>query len=273
VNPHASKVVAQQVVQRISGQERQAVGNPVDLIRVVVEIGLGPLPQVADRLGTLLVRSGPDPKADTVERVRGILLQNEGVVNTVRLASAGANLYIMREASLKLLAKYAHEFLCKTYPHSSMKRPSNLVILLEARAASENLGQPELAYSTLHVANLALGWSWSLDPLRRFSSNTTHHVGMGQCLGCPLLGFHVQGRGDRLCDSGVERGCSAGNDQVAVGLVARNRTAIPIAGPGPDEGSVGIERGSHLVSSFRLLLVEEGYFGVRPSGRYLRGNW
>lgn len=73
-----------------------------------------------------------------------------------------------------------------------MECPSNLVVLLEARAASENLGQPELAYSSLHVANLALRRRWGLDPLRRLPAHTTHHVGMGQRLWRPLLRLHVQ---------------------------------------------------------------------------------
>lgn len=43
-----------------------------------------------------------------------------------------------------------------TYPHGSMKGAGNVVVLLQSRAASENLRQPELADGALHVSNLAL---------------------------------------------------------------------------------------------------------------------
>lgn len=57
VNPHAPEVVTQQVVEWVPGEEGQAVWNPVCLISVVVEVGLGPLPEVADSFGALLVGS------------------------------------------------------------------------------------------------------------------------------------------------------------------------------------------------------------------------
>jgi len=120
-----------------------------------------------------------------------------------------------------------------------MKRPRNIVILLETRAASEDLWQPELANGTLHVAYLALGRRRCLDPLRRFPSDTAHHIGMGQSLWSPLLGLHVQSRGNRLGDARVKRGSPAGDDQVAVDLVTGGRAAIAITSPGTDEGSVG----------------------------------
>lgn len=69
VDPHAPEVVAQQVVQRVPREERQAVRNPVLLLRVVVEVGLRPLPELADRLGALLVGAGPNAQADAVESV------------------------------------------------------------------------------------------------------------------------------------------------------------------------------------------------------------
>ena len=79
-----------------------------------------------------------------------------------------------------------------TYPHSSMQGPGDLVILLEAWAASKNLRQPELTNSTLHVANLALAGRGSLDPLGRLPPNTADHVGMGESLGGPLLWFRAE---------------------------------------------------------------------------------
>lgn len=51
------------------------------------------------------------------------------------------------------------------YPHSRVQSSCNLVILLQPGTASQDLGEPELADSTLHVANLALFGSGGLDPL------------------------------------------------------------------------------------------------------------
>lgn len=42
------------------------------------------------------------------------------------------------------------------YPHGSMESASNVVVLLQSRTASQNLRQPELTNSTLHVSNLSL---------------------------------------------------------------------------------------------------------------------
>lgn len=101
VNPHPSKVVTEKVVQRVTGQERETVGDPVGLVRVVVEVRLGPLAQVTDGLRPLLVGAGPDSEGDAVECVRRVLLENKGVVDAVRLAASSADLDIVREASLE----------------------------------------------------------------------------------------------------------------------------------------------------------------------------
>lgn len=106
VNPHAAKVVAQQVVQRVSRKERQAVRNPVGLVGVVIIVRLCPLAQVSNRLGSLLVSSRPDAQANTVQSMGGVLLEDKGMVNAVGLAAAGANLDIMGEACLKALSVF-----------------------------------------------------------------------------------------------------------------------------------------------------------------------
>jgi hypothetical protein len=100
VNPHTTEVVTQKVVERISRKEGKAVWDPVRLIGVVVKVGLGSLPQVANGLGSLVISSRPHAQRDTVESLGRILLQNEGVVDAVRLAATGANLNIVREACL-----------------------------------------------------------------------------------------------------------------------------------------------------------------------------
>lgn len=69
VDPHAAEVVAKQVVQRVPGEEAEAVRDPVGLIWVVEEVGLNASPQVADCLGSLLVSARPDTQGNAVERV------------------------------------------------------------------------------------------------------------------------------------------------------------------------------------------------------------
>jgi hypothetical protein len=93
----------------------------------------------------------------------------------------------------------------KAYPHGSVERPCNLVVLLEPRTASQDLRKPESTDGALHVANLALSWRGRLHPLRGLSANTTDHVGMGKRLGASGALFDVQSGGKRLGDSRVER--------------------------------------------------------------------
>ena len=133
-----------------------------------------------------------------------------------------------------------------THPHGSVESTGNLVVLLEPRAAAQDLWEPELAYGTLHVANLALGRRGSLDPLGGLATNTAHHVGVGESLGGPLLGLHVKRRGDRLGDARVQRRGPAGDDQVAVGLIAGDWPAFAVARPRTLERGVCGERGRHF---------------------------
>lgn len=100
VNPHTTQVVAQQVVERVPGQETQAVGDPVSLVGVVVKVGFGLLAQLTDGLGTLLISTGPDAQRDTVKSVRRVLLQDKGMMTTVRLALSCADFDIVRETGL-----------------------------------------------------------------------------------------------------------------------------------------------------------------------------
>lgn len=100
VDPHASKVIAKEVVEGVSRKERQAVGDPVGLVGVVVKVRLRTSSEITNRLSSLLVGARPDAKADTVKGVRRVLLEDEGMVNAVRLATTSANLDIVREASL-----------------------------------------------------------------------------------------------------------------------------------------------------------------------------
>ena len=100
MDPHAAKVITKQVVKRVPGKERQAVWDPVSLVGRIVEVRLCPLAKIANGLGTLLICPGPDTKSNTVECVRGVLLQDEGVVHTVRLGAPCADFNIMGETCL-----------------------------------------------------------------------------------------------------------------------------------------------------------------------------
>ena len=135
------------------------------------------------------------------------------------------------------------EGLKQTHPHGSVQGAGNLVVLLEPRAATEDLGEPELADGTLHVANLALGRRGSLHPLGGLTADTADHVSMGEGLGSTLLRLDVQRGGDRLGDSRVQGRRAARDDEVGVALVAGAGAAI--VGPRAGEGRVGCERGSH----------------------------
>jgi hypothetical protein len=73
-----------------------------------------------------------------------------------------------------------------------MQRPSDLVVLLETRAAAQNLGKPELANRSLHMANFALCWRRRLDPLGGLPANTTYHIGMSERFRAPLRRLDAQ---------------------------------------------------------------------------------
>ena len=128
-----------------------------------------------------------------------------------------------------------------TYPHRSMKSPSDLIILFQSRTASKNLWQPKLTNCSLHVSDLSLRRCRCLDPLGRLSSDTTYHVGMSEGLWRPLLGFDGQCGRNWLCDAGVQRRCSAWDDKVGVALIASAWTTLAVAGPRSDKRRVVIK--------------------------------
>jgi len=107
VDPHASEIVSKEVVERITRKETEAVRNPVGLIRSLIVIGFCPLSQLPDGLGTLLVSSRPDAQSDTIESVRGVLLQNIRMVDAMGLATSGADFNIVREACLFVMISNA----------------------------------------------------------------------------------------------------------------------------------------------------------------------
>jgi hypothetical protein len=100
VDPHAAKVVAEKVVQGVSGKKAQAVRDPVRLLCVVEEVRLDSLAQITNGLSPLLVSARPDAQCNAVEGVRRILLQHKRVMHAVGLASSRANLNIVRKAGL-----------------------------------------------------------------------------------------------------------------------------------------------------------------------------
>lgn len=74
VDPHSTKIIAEQIVQWIPGEEAQTVWDPVSLLGVVVKVRLGLLTQFADCFGALFVSAGPDAQGNSIKGVRRILL-------------------------------------------------------------------------------------------------------------------------------------------------------------------------------------------------------
>ena len=66
VNPHTTKVIAQQVVERVSREEAQAVGNPVGLISRISVVWLGLSSEVTDGLCAFLVCARPHSESNAV---------------------------------------------------------------------------------------------------------------------------------------------------------------------------------------------------------------
>ena len=104
VDPHASKVVSQKVVERVPGQEAQTIRYPVCFVGRVVVVGFCSLAQATDSFSALLIRTRPYPEGNAVQGVRGILLQNERMMYTVGLASASTYLDIVGKACLQTIS-------------------------------------------------------------------------------------------------------------------------------------------------------------------------
>ena len=138
-----------------------------------------------------------------------------------------------------------------------MQGSCNLIVLLKAGAATQDLGQPELTYCTLHVANLALSWCGSLHPLGGLTSDTTNHVGMCEGLGGTLLRLGGEGGRRRLGDTRVQRRGAAGDQKIVRALITGAGPAIAIAGSRASEGRMGVERGSHCCYCPRPKLERE----------------
>jgi hypothetical protein len=55
VDPHSTEVIAKKIIKRISRKKRQAVWDPVGLIRRIVKVGFSPPSEVTNCLSTLLI--------------------------------------------------------------------------------------------------------------------------------------------------------------------------------------------------------------------------
>lgn len=130
-----------------------------------------------------------------------------------------------------------------THPHGGMQGAGDLIVVLEARAAPQDLGQPELGHGALHVLDLALRRRRGLHPLGGLAADTADHVGMGEGLGGPLGGLRADVGGRGLRDARVQRRGAAGDGDGALSLVPGDRA---VAGGRADEGvGVVFERRTH----------------------------
>ena len=100
VDPHTTEVVTEEVVERVSGEERETVRDPVCLVAILVEVRFSPLAKVSNRLSTLIISSRPDSQCNAVKCMRRVLLKDERVVNAMWLTAARANLNIVWETCL-----------------------------------------------------------------------------------------------------------------------------------------------------------------------------
>jgi len=92
----------------------------------------------------------------------------------------------------------------RTYPHRCVQRPCDLIVLLQSRAASQNLRQPELADCALHMPDLSLGRRGCSCPLRWLAANTADHICMGESLGSPLVDLGLAHLSGRLRNAGMK---------------------------------------------------------------------
>lgn len=135
-----------------------------------------------------------------------------------------------------------------TYPHGGMEGSSNLIILLESRAASEDFRQPELAHGTLHVTDFALSRGRCPHPLRGFTAHPAYHVGMGEGLGGALNGLDIEARRNRLGDARMKRRRATWNHERVLSLVASCwpvSSSWSVASRRSDEGRVISQRRAH----------------------------
>lgn len=100
MDPHSSQIVTKKVEQRVPRQKAEGIGNPVSLVWIVIVVRLIPLPQFPNRLRALIIRTGPNSQRDSVECMAGILLENECMMDTMRLCAACTYFDIVGEASL-----------------------------------------------------------------------------------------------------------------------------------------------------------------------------
>lgn len=130
-------------------------------------------------------------------------------MHAVRLTFAGADLDVVGKASLgndvnvafHKQEGHATGLIGFTYPHGSVQRPRDFVILLEAGTAAQDLRKPELPNRAFHVLDLALRWWRCLYPLRWFPAHATDHVCMSKRLGRFLASFHAQRRWEWLSNA------------------------------------------------------------------------
>lgn len=137
-----------------------------------------------------------------------------------------------------------------------MQSSSNLIVLLQSRATSENLWQPKLANGALHMTDFPLSGCGGLYPLRRLTADTTYHVGMSEGLGSSLNGFDIETRWDWLGDARMKRRGATRDNEGILSLVARTR---PVASGRADEGRVISQRWAHIGGNMANIFNGMGY--------------
>ena len=93
-----------------------------------------------------------------------------------------------------------------------MESSCDLIVGLKTWAATQNLRKPELTNGAFHMLDLAMSRCWCFDPLGWLSAYTTDHVCMSEGLGCRSVVGLGDSCGERLSDTRVQGGGSAGYD-------------------------------------------------------------
>lgn len=88
-----------------------------------------------------------------------------------------------------------------TYPHGRVESASNLIVLLQPRAAPQDLGQPKLPRAALGMSDFAMRRRWRFDPMGRLPGYPTDQIGVGQRFGSLVVCLDAQRRQRRLGDA------------------------------------------------------------------------
>jgi hypothetical protein len=60
VNPHASEVISQKVIERVPGKKTETIRDPVGFIARIIKVWLSPFSEISNGFGTLFIGARPN---------------------------------------------------------------------------------------------------------------------------------------------------------------------------------------------------------------------